>query len=162
MPLPIFIDVEASSLSKASYPIQIAFNLGETIHSFLIRPAEGWEDWDDSAEAVHGWSRSRLLSEGEPAFLVAKKINDLLAGKTVYSDAKDYDGRWVDVLFDEIAAPRRFRVEDYALLYGSDRRRIDEVRQALERERPITHRADEDVAFLMALHRRLVTEGDGL
>lgn len=48
----VFLDFEASSLSKQSYPIEVAwvFEDGRS-EEYLIRPAPIWTDWDSAAEA---------------------------------------------------------------------------------------------------------------
>ena len=57
----VFLDFEASSLSKHSYPVEIAwvFEDGRS-RSFLIKPKSGWTDWSADAEKIHGISRDRL------------------------------------------------------------------------------------------------------
>ena len=56
-----FLDFEASSLGKKSVPIEVAWvwedGRGE---SHLIRPADGWDDWNERAEAIHHVSRATL------------------------------------------------------------------------------------------------------
>jgi hypothetical protein len=51
----VFLDFEASSLNKKSFPIEVAwvFQDGRS-RSYLIRPAPEWIDWSDEAEEVHG------------------------------------------------------------------------------------------------------------
>jgi hypothetical protein len=63
--MPVFIDFEASSLNKDSYPVEVAwvFEDGRS-RSFLIRPAPGWTDWSAEAEAIHGISRDQLDRDG--------------------------------------------------------------------------------------------------
>lgn len=55
--LPTFIDFEASSLRDTSFPIEVAWNNGTEIESYIIRPAFDWSDWDYNAEGLHGLSR---------------------------------------------------------------------------------------------------------
>jgi hypothetical protein len=93
-----FLDVEASSLSDDSYPIEIGWvdesGQGE---SYLIRPELSWTDWSADAERVHGISRDQLLSEGRPAAWVAERAAQVLARDSVraVSDAPVIDGRWL-------------------------------------------------------------------
>lgn len=46
----VFVDFEASSLAKASFPVEVAwvFENGAARTS-LIRPASGWDDWSADA-----------------------------------------------------------------------------------------------------------------
>ena len=57
----LFLDFEASSLSKQSYPVEIGWidesGQGE---SHLLHPAPNCTEWDDEAAAVHGISRRTL------------------------------------------------------------------------------------------------------
>jgi hypothetical protein len=63
--IPVFIDFEASSLSKRSYPGEIAWVFEDARSpSFCIKPAQGWTDWSTEAEALHGIFRQQLESYG--------------------------------------------------------------------------------------------------
>src|SRR5690554_3364695 len=80
---PAFIDFKASSLDLiASYPIEVGLCLPDgTLHSWLIRPNRQWQDWSDSAEAIHGISRSRLEQEGRPVAEVVEQLNGFCQGR---------------------------------------------------------------------------------
>lgn len=96
----IFLDIEASSLHPSlSYPIEIAWgNAVGPIESHLINPfasMDGWTDWDPQAEALHGLSLDYLRRNGTTPHDVAEAICHSLEGKTVYTDAPEYDGFWV-------------------------------------------------------------------
>ncbi|HSH84577.1 MAG TPA: hypothetical protein VK979_05385 [Guyparkeria sp.] len=100
--LPYFLDIEASSLGRDSYPIEIAWSYpnGE-IEAHLIDPSHilNWTDWDPAAQAVHGLSRRYLAEHGEDPKLVAGRIQAELAGRPVYTDAVEFDQGWLEVLF---------------------------------------------------------------
>ncbi len=101
-PLPIFIDLEASSLSNASYPIEVAWNAPDgTIEAYLISPAHipHWTDWSAKAEQLHGISRAALRTSGKPPSWICRRMNHQFAGTVVYSDESDYDGMWLAALF---------------------------------------------------------------
>ena len=86
--LPTFIDVEASSLRSASYPIEVAWNMPDgTIEVHLISPAgiPRWTDWSTKAEQLHGISIATLLTSGTQPSLICRRMNRLLAGATVYT-----------------------------------------------------------------------------
>ena len=52
-----FLDFEASSLAKDSYPIEVAWVFEDwASEAHLIRPAARWTDWDTGAERMHGFS----------------------------------------------------------------------------------------------------------
>ena len=58
-----FLDFEASSLGKASYPIEVAWVFEDrTSESHLIKPAPDWTDWNPAAQAIHRIER-RVLEE---------------------------------------------------------------------------------------------------
>ncbi len=103
----VFLDFEASSLSKRSYPIEVGWvaedGAGE---AHLIRPAPGWTDWDASAEAVHGISRGQLNNEGEPHEAVCARLIELFEGNLVHAGAPSWDGHWLSMLLRGAGKPR--------------------------------------------------------
>lgn len=109
---PIIIDIEASGFGKGSYPIEIGVALAnrQTV-SYLIRPAEQWTHWSESAEAIHGIHRERLMAEGQEPRVVADQLNELLVGQIVYSDAWGFDSSWLGKLFDQARVLQGFRIE---------------------------------------------------
>jgi len=115
----VFLDFEASSLSKRSYPIEVAwvFEDGRT-ESHLIRPAPEWEDWDAAAEAIHGIARAHLLAQGDDHLAVAQRMVDELTGHDLLASAPSWDGKWLSVLLRAAKLPRhslRLRDSDDAL-----------------------------------------------
>ena len=102
-----FIDFEASSLARHGYPIEVAwvFEDGRS-DSFLIAPIEKWTDWDPAAEAVHGISRERLVSEGAPVEVVAGQLVAALRGHEVFASAPSWDGKWLSKLLRAGGIPR--------------------------------------------------------
>ena len=95
----VFLDFEASSLGRNSYPIEVGwvFEDGGS-ESHLIRPADGWTDWDVDAAAMHRIDRERLLREGEPVADVAGRVVASLGGHELYASAPSWDGKWLSVL----------------------------------------------------------------
>ncbi len=114
--LIVFLDFEASSLSKKSVPIEIAwvFEDGRS-HSALIRPAADWDDWAADAEAIHGISRELLASEGVPVEQIAREMIEVLTGHDLYASAPSWDGKWLSVLLRAAGFPR------HALRLGKSR-----------------------------------------
>jgi hypothetical protein len=96
----VFLDFEASSLGKRSYPIELGwiFEDGRS-ESHLIQPAPDWTDWDEEAEAIHRISRSSLLAEGTPHVVVARRMLDELSGHDIVASAPSSDGKWMSALF---------------------------------------------------------------
>jgi len=99
--IPIIVDVEASGFGSSSYPIEIGLALpdGER-YCALIAPEPSWIHWDPKAEALHGLSREKLISNGKSPKEICQKLNSLLKGKTLYSDAWTFDYPWIRTLFN--------------------------------------------------------------
>jgi hypothetical protein len=119
----VFLDFEASSLAKASYPIEVGWVFEDgTEETHLIRPALAWTDWDPSAEALHQISRETLLAEGEPHDVVAKRMFEALNGHALFVTSPSWDGKWLSVLLRAAGLPRhalRLRDADEAHLEGA-------------------------------------------
>ncbi|MBB3912575.1 transcriptional regulator [Sphingomonas desiccabilis] len=114
----VFLDFEASSLGKHSYPIEVAwvFEDGRS-ESYLIHPAPGWTDWDEQAEAIHRISRPHLLANGSPHAVVAARMVEELSGHDLLASAPSWDGKWMSALLRAAGLPRhslRLRDSDAA------------------------------------------------
>lgn len=94
-----FIDFEASSLAKNSFPVEIAwvFEDGRS-EAHLITPAPGWNDWDERTERIHGIPRSTLERDGSPHDVVAHRVVEILSGHDLLASAPSWDGKWMRVL----------------------------------------------------------------
>lgn len=163
--LPTLIDFEASSLASASYPIEVAWNLGETIEQHLIAPIGRWNDWSAKSQALHGISRAELIARGQSPVWVCERLNRQLAGRVVYSDNPDYDAHWLEELF-AVCRGRTpaFRIGDFygridALFatleaHARDCAALDfELRiEALNEGWSGRHRAGRDVAYLLRVY----------
>lgn len=102
-----FLDFEASSLAKRSFPIEIAWEFEEgRSEAHLIWPAPGWDDWDDDAEQIHGISRSGLEREGVPHDVVDRRMVEALTGHDLLASAPSWDGKWMSVLLRSAGFPR--------------------------------------------------------
>jgi hypothetical protein len=103
----VFLDFEASSLSKHSYPIEVGWVTEEGAgEAHLIRPAPDWTEWDASAEAVHRISRVQLMDEGEPHEAVCMRLIGLFDGNVVHAGAPSWDGHWLSMLLRAAGKPR--------------------------------------------------------
>lgn len=103
----VFLDFEASSLSKQSYPVEVAwvFEDGRS-ESHLIRPAPQWNDWDSAAEAIHGITRAELEAAGADHAAVARRMVDRLTGHDLLASAPSWDGKWLSALLRAAKLPR--------------------------------------------------------
>jgi hypothetical protein len=161
--LPFFLDFEASSLSGESYPIEVAWSLADgSIESHLISPSEvaDWTDWEMEAQSVHGISREELVAGGKSPLWVARRMNEQLAGKVVYTDAPRFDGRWLNRLFDACNLEPDFTLADSddllvdlvcpdiaGRVYGLVK--LWQMKQEARRLVPNRHRAAWDVEYLV-------------
>jgi len=105
--MQVFIDFEASSLSKTSYPIEVGWVFVDgRSEGHLIRPAPGWDDWSVQAQAVHGIDRATLEQDGVPHDQVAKRMVEVLAEHDLFASAPSWDGKWLSVLLRAAGLPR--------------------------------------------------------
>jgi hypothetical protein len=103
----VFLDFEASSLAKRSYPIEVAWVFADgRSESHLILPAPDWTDWDAEAEAIHGIDRSTLLLDGTPHRVVANRMMEVVAGHDLLVSAPSWDGKWLSALLRAAGLPR--------------------------------------------------------
>lgn len=156
----IIIDLEASGLYGQSYPLSVAWGARvEAIEYHLIRPEPVWldeGDWDEGAEAIHGFTLEQLLDEGEPAQQVAKRLAAALAGRVVYSDSPEFDRYWLEVLHRTTRVARNYEVADFDQLVPG-LHHLNHLEYALLREQAFkqcgatAHTADGDVKALLTL-----------
>jgi hypothetical protein len=116
----VFLDFEASSLGKKSFPVEVAwvFEDGRS-HSCLVRPVDDWTDWSAEAESLHGLSRPFLETEGIPVAMVGAQMLKELSGHQLYASAPSWDGKWLSVLLRAAGLPRhalRLKKSDEAFL----------------------------------------------
>jgi hypothetical protein len=103
----VFLDFEASSLRKNGFPIEVGWVFeDDASENHLIRPAPGWCEWDPQAEAIHGIPRDRLLAEGTPHDVVARRMVELLSPHALYASAPSWDGKWLSLLLRSAGLPR--------------------------------------------------------
>lgn len=122
----VFLDFEASSLGKLSYPIEVAWVFEDgTSEAHLIRPAPQWTDWDAKAEAVHHIPRDTLEQEGTPHDVVARRMVEQLSGHDLFASAPSWDGKWLSALLRAAKLPRHaLRVRDTEEARAEAARRI--------------------------------------
>ena len=152
-----FIDLEASGLGPKSWPIEVGWCFPQGLaSSFLVRPDDSWprSEWDDRAEALHGISIGEIEDKGVPIKALCEKLNSVLAGKIVYSDAPDWDGFWLYRMFDAAHLRQRFTLFDF----GDLLRRIAgdglwEISERANRLHPHSHRASDDVRHMLTVYQ---------
>lgn len=150
-PIPI-IDIEASGLHFDSYPIEIAVLIGDDVQSWLIKPEPGWEYWSETAEEMHGISRTVLEQDGIVAEIVAQQLNDCAekVGGLLYSDAVFWDEDWLKTLFYVTKVPMRFHIASvFDLLSSEETERFQKGKADLITSgRYRHHRAEGDVQLI--------------
>lgn len=160
-PWPCIIDLEASSLGDASFPIEVAWLEPDSrISSHLIRPAWNWTDWSERSAAVHGIQRAELEASGMDPIPLCQILATAWTGRLVLSDAPAWDAQWLDRLWQaggRGAPPWAVRDLD-TWLDGCLLTRLPQLRQRQARMAaakqhallacPPTHRAAVDVAHL--------------
>lgn len=126
MPEIVFLDFEASSLEKKSYPIEIAWVMASGHEeSHLIKPAPEWTDWSDEAEAIHKIRREQLIAEGRPHDELAQRMIDMLSGHALYASAPSWDGQWLSKLLRAAGLPRHsLRLQDTEVVRRETAERI--------------------------------------
>lgn len=166
----VFLDFEASSLSKVSYPIEVGWvHEDGTGESHLIRPAPGWTDWDDDAARIHGIAHEQLLREGKPHEWVCDRLLAVFADSDVLVSAPSWDGHWLSMLLRAAGRPRhlvRFQSTDVAFQAAARTRLgaaataaalnalVDDARRAVKAQ-PASHRALGDARQEWMIWRRI-------
>lgn len=149
--LPYIIDIEASGFGPESYPIEVGIVLGaEKRFCSLIKPVSGWDFWSEEAEAQHGITRETVETHGKDVAVVAKTLNELLYGKTVYSDGWVVDSPWIKRLFAAAKVSMQFRISSLEILLSEEQISLwddakEKVQQTLSIER---HRASNDALII--------------
>jgi len=100
---PRFLDVEASSLSRNSYPIEIAWSdrFGNIeSHLINVHAVDSWLDWSYESYEIHGISREMCKKDGvEPNWLCNRLDESISSDEIIYCDGGELDEFWVDELF---------------------------------------------------------------
>ncbi|MBK8082894.1 MAG: transcriptional regulator [Devosia sp.] len=147
----VFLDFEASSLSKFSYPVEVGWvfedGLGE---SHLIRPAPAWTEWDAAAEATHGISRDLLERDGLPVERVCDKVVRLFDDNRVFASAPSWDGHWLSMLLRAAGRPRHL-----VRLMGTEVAFLEAAHDAAGDAADTIAAARREVEVLPVVHRAL-------
>jgi hypothetical protein len=161
---PIIIDVEASGFGGRSYPIEVGVALDDdTKYCSLILPAAEWSHWDDDAEKIHRIARDILQTHGKPIPEIAAHLNQLLDGKTLYSDGWVVDKPWLTTLFHTARMNMNFTVSALEMILSEQQmarwhetkdRILDEVEQH-------RHRASFDAWIIQKTYQRTLAECGG-
>lgn len=115
---PIFLDFEASSLHRGSFPIEIGWVTGSgEKESHLICPAPEWllptptSNWSPASERIHGIPLATLTGEGVDHRVVAARVAEVFDRPDIvlFADSP-FDGEWLNCLMRATEDPRPFVV----------------------------------------------------
>lgn len=180
-----FLDFEASSLMKGSFPVEVAWvDEDGQAESHLIRPAPEWltlddgrPEWSPESERLHGIPFADLLADGVDHGRVARRAEEVLGRlqAMAFSDNPRSDGHWLDMLLRAGGVRRSVPVTDVRLLYGwacrplrdllplgdgPGRERAEERIHNMAAE--IIARAEETESLRPRVHHRAVPDAESL
>jgi hypothetical protein len=159
---PVFYDFEATGLD--GIPIEIGWAYfdaaTETILSeaYLIRAAEEWElasVWDERAQEIHGIELETVLAKGKGPVEVLSRMNAVLNGRELFADSP-FDPAWLRQLFELADLDPSFHMrvmlspalcDRLAVVRNIDSSEYAAIKAKVERNSPITHRADADARY---------------
>lgn len=171
---PRFLDFEASSLSKRSYPIEVAWsdNLCN-IESHLINPdcVDHWNDWDYESQKIHGIYREQCIEDGvDPNWLCDRLDTTISADEIIYTDGGYFDERWLYVLYSNGSSRGypKFKLEHSDVVMLTLLKRVesnskkcqqlfDELKIEARNYAGGIHRAEVDVRYLIELYKLCVS-----
>ncbi len=148
-----FLDFEASSLDRNSWPIEVGLSWIDDSHEIqtfesLIRPAPHWpeEAWSQASALVHNIPRSELETAPHVE-VVAESLLKALGGRIALSDAPPFERRWLDQLLGAAGVTSHVQIEDFEAitLAAFSPRALDFLYERLERV-VAPHRAGPDSA----------------
>lgn len=164
-----FFDVEASGLHQGSFPIQFGWcDLNLQAEQFLVKPHSTWtvELTDPESTKIHGIERQETIDHGLTLEMACLKLNNQFSECHVISDAPSFDEYWTNRLFVTANMKREFSIcsiESVLLKYNSPEildqlfsPQHESVQEAILKQYPHTHKADEDGLSAAACFRGLI------
>lgn len=162
----MFYDCEASRIGGLPIEIGWAFVLSSgdiESEGYLVKPPAHWDldsMWDPDAEALHGISREQLAREGRSSFAIARRMNEVLAGRELFSDAPGDDERWLRIVFEDGGLDPAFTIRrmhadvligNLAVKGGRTLAAYEAAKDEISRLAPRTRRAEADARHLAVL-----------
>ncbi|MDY6988574.1 MAG: hypothetical protein SWQ30_11015 [Thermodesulfobacteriota bacterium] len=163
----LFVDLEASSLSRKSHPIEIAWGSSlDDIESYLISPRniEEWSDWSTDSEEMHGIDRATLMERGAEPSAICSPFIRACQGCEVYTNNPCWDSMWLYKLFffsDQDVPSMDVRHFDELLsntVCPNTEKRVEGLYACLDLKRKVgkemrkRHRAATDVEYLIRVY----------
>jgi hypothetical protein len=170
--VPVFYDCEASCIGGLPIEIGWADPSADGIRSegHLIKPPSHWEMvnvWDPDAAKLHRISLELLAANGKPPFTIARRMNEALAVRELFSDAPGDDEHWLRTIFGEADSDPSFTIRrthadvligNLAVARGWTLAAYEAAKEEAARLAPRTHRAEADARHL-ALLWQTVSQG---
>ncbi|WP_414476429.1 hypothetical protein [Microvirga sp. M2] len=165
----LFLDIEASGLGSASFPIEIGWVIDDEAgpESFLVRPHATWalaSGWSAASAEIHGITPALLETQGLSVEEACTRLNDLARGRLVVSDAHRHDDWWLGRLYAAAGREKAWAVGDVERLYGglAQAANVDPAEAAhllarIEQIYPHPHRAGPD-ALRLAKAARVIAD----
>jgi len=128
----LYVDVEASSIEKGSFPIEVGWCVDDETdpESFLVAPAPGWDvvsGWSAVSQGFHGITLDDLARDGIAVRTAAARIEAAFGHRMVVSDNPEFDEFWLGMIYDAAGLPMRWEVHH-----------VDEVFKACVTANPIS------------------------
>lgn len=148
-----FLDFEASSLDRDSWPIEVGLSWIDERHEVqtfesLIRPVGSWPEasWSGASALVHNIPRWHL-DTAPKVDIVSKGLLEALDGRIALSDCPRWEQYWLDRLFAAAGVTTQVQIEDFEAitLAAFSARALDYLYERLERV-TAPHRAGADSA----------------
>lgn len=141
-----FLDFEASSLGRESYPISVGWVKGaDESDTFLITPSSEWTDWDIKSESIHGLSRKTITESGIDCCEAMKRLNSHLKGSVAVCSSL-YDIFWLKRLREASEVNEDFQLVNCLDLSIIDKHNYHRICALIESES--THNPIDDAIAL--------------
>lgn len=153
-----FLDFEASGLDRESWPIEagVATSWGKR-DAFFIQRHESWSMglWCRNAALIHGISPADLEEFGIDWGEAIERLERAVEEAPVYSDAAQFDQRWLELLCEAAGREPPFEIRDWeeTLPAGLDKPAWAAIRARAGAYAPRAHRAGDDAAFMLQMWR---------
>src|ERR1700744_3821728 len=154
---PVFFDCEVSAPDGCIIGVGWAYFEGTQMvtESHLVVPDPEWaieQSWDTEAEQVHGITLEQLRKEGAPAFNVARRMNEVLWHRDLFSDSpRDrtklkqlFEVADIEMDFSIREMPARTLIEKRAVESRLTKTQFDGMQEKICTQFPCANRAGPD------------------
>ena len=147
---PVFYDFEATGLD--GIPIEIGWAYFDAATETILSEASVW---DERAQEIHGIELETVLAKGKGPVEVLSRMNAVLNGRELFADSP-FDPAWLRQLFELADLDPSFHMrvmlspalcDRLAVVRNIDSSEYAAIKAKVERNSPITHRADADARY---------------